>query len=74
MKIYKDIEQAHIDGVIGREFFNYDKETLIGLLMFELNLFYDETKDRVNQSYEVLRKTNKNNPLLDELTRMKLLQ
>jgi len=74
MKKYKDITQAHIDGVITREFFNYDKETLIGLLMFELNLFYDDARDRVNQSYEELRKTNKNNPLLDVATRMKLLQ
>lgn len=74
MKKYKDITQAHIDGKILREFFNYNKKQIIGFLMLELNLFSDEARDRVNQSYGEMRKTNKNNPLLDVATRMKLLQ
>ena len=56
MKTYKDKLQGSIDGIVLREYFNYDNEQMIGLIMACKGIFYDEALARVTQAYKNIKK------------------
>ena len=59
MRKYNDILQTKIDARVGKCIaYNFNHEQLIGLLMLEDNLFYDEAKARWNQSVKEIKKLN----------------
>jgi hypothetical protein len=55
--------QARIDAFVGRATgMGLDEEQIIGAVMMEYNIFYDEAKERVKRSLKGIKRVNPNNP------------